>query len=60
MQKRLEQLSFIIGIFFVALSLILGAGYMWADALHQDINLYSASLFFVFGAIMLVVKGGEE
>ena len=60
MGKRLEQLSFIIGIFFMALAFIIGIGYISTDALHKDINLYSAGLFFVFGGIMLLVKGGEE
>lgn len=60
MLKRLEQLSFIIGMFFVALSIILGLGYVLTDALHKDINLYSGSLFLIFGVIMLMVKSGEE
>lgn len=60
MLKRLEQLSFIIGLFFVALSFILGIGYITTDALHQSINLFSAGLFLFFGVIMLWVKGSEE
>lgn len=60
MGKRLEQLSFIIGIFFVALALIIGLGYVFTEALHKDINLYSALLFLAFGGFMLWVKGGEE
>lgn len=60
MLKRLEQLSVIIGMFFIALSLILGFGYLITEALHAQVNLYAAGFFFVFGAFMLWVKSGEE
>jgi uncharacterized membrane protein YesL len=60
MLKRLEKLSVIIGIFFIGLSLILGVGYALTEALHEQLNVYAAAFFFVFGAFMLWVKSGEE
>jgi hypothetical protein len=60
MIKRLNQLSFIIGIFFIILALILIGGYFISEALHADINLYSGISFLAFGIIMVWVKGGEE
>jgi hypothetical protein len=59
MIKRLNQLSFIIGIFFIILSLILIGGYFISEELHANVNLYSGISFLAFGIIMVWVKGGE-
>ena len=60
MIKRLNQLSFIIGIFFIILALILIGGYFISEALHANINLYSGISFLAFGIFMVLVKSGEE
>jgi hypothetical protein len=59
MIKRLNQLSFIIGIFFILLALILIGGYFISETLHANVNLYSGISFLAFGIIMVWVKGGE-
>ena len=60
MYKRFNQLSFIIGIFFILLAVILLVGYVTTEALKANINLYSGIAFLLFGAFMVVVKSGEE
>jgi energy-converting hydrogenase Eha subunit F len=60
MYKRLNQLSFIIGLFFIILAVILIVGYLISEALNANINLYSGIVFLGFGIFMVLVKGGEE
>ena len=60
MYKRFSQLSFIIGLFFIILSVILIAGYVATDALNARINLYSGMAFLAFGIFMVLVKSGED
>lgn len=59
MYKRFNELSFIIGIFFILIALILLGGYVLTDALKANINLYSGVAFLLFGGFMVVVKSGE-
>jgi hypothetical protein len=59
MYKRLNQLSFIIGLFFIILALILIGGYLISEALNANINLYSGIVFLGFGIFMVLVKSGE-
>jgi threonine/homoserine/homoserine lactone efflux protein len=59
MIKRFNQLSFIIGLFFIILSVILIGGYFVSEALNARINLYSGILFLAFGIFMILVKSGE-
>jgi putative Ca2+/H+ antiporter (TMEM165/GDT1 family) len=59
MIKRFNQLSFIIGLFFIILAAILIGGYLISEALNANINLYSGITFLVFGVFMVMVKSGE-
>jgi threonine/homoserine/homoserine lactone efflux protein len=59
MYKRLNELSFIIGLFFIILSVILIGGYLLSEALNARINLYSGICFLAFGIFMVWVKSGE-
>jgi len=59
MYKRLNELSFIIGLFFIILSVILIGGYLLSEALNARINLYSGISFLIFGIFMVIVKSGE-
>ena len=59
MQNRLTSLSFIIGLFFSIVSLILLVGYLAGDALKAKINLYSGVIFLVFG-IFMMMSGREN
>jgi len=60
MYKRFSQLSFIIGLFFIILSIILIVGYVATEALNANINLYSGIAFLAFGVFMVLVKSGED
>jgi len=44
MLKKLNQLSFVIGLFFILVAIILLVGYLLGASLKQPINLYSCSL----------------
>lgn len=59
MIKRFNQLSFIIGLFFIILALILIVGYLISEALNTNVNLYSGIVFLAFGIFMVLVKSGE-
>ncbi|MBS1745409.1 MAG: hypothetical protein JST21_04490 [Bacteroidetes bacterium] len=55
MQKKFTELSFIIGTFFLIISIILITGFFTSDLLHFDNNLFAGIGFFVFGAIMILI-----
>jgi hypothetical protein len=55
MQKRFTELSFIIGTFFLIISIILIAGFFISDLLHYENNLFAGIGFFIFGAIMIMI-----
>jgi hypothetical protein len=55
MQKRYTELSFIIGTFFLIVSLILIAGFFISDILHVEKNLYAGIGFLVFGIAMILI-----
>jgi threonine/homoserine/homoserine lactone efflux protein len=59
MYKRFSQLSFIIGLFFILLAVILIGGYLTTEALNARINMYSGLTFLAFGVFMVLVKSGE-
>jgi predicted membrane channel-forming protein YqfA (hemolysin III family) len=60
MQKKLNRLSFVIGLFFIIISIILMIDYSINHDLKEKINLYSGIVFFVFGLFMLLVKSSED
>jgi len=53
MLKRLTELSFIIGLFFTIVSLILLIGYFTSPLLSSAKNVYSGIAFLVFGLFMI-------
>ncbi|MFN5357920.1 MAG: hypothetical protein ACK5BK_03765 [Bacteroidota bacterium] len=57
MFEKLNELSFVIGVFFIIISLILMAGYFLSPTLHYEINLYTAIGMMVFGIVMVKIKG---
>jgi hypothetical protein len=59
MRKKATDLSFIIGLFFSAVSLILLIGYFTTDLLSAPINLYSGIAFLLFGIFMILVPQKE-
>lgn len=55
MYKRFNQLSFVIGLFFFIVSLILIANAVLNNAI-SGLNLYTAIVFFIFGILMIFIK----
>ena len=55
MYKRFNQLSFVIGLFFFIVSLILFGNALFNNA-RSGINIYTALVFFVFGLLMIFIK----
>jgi hypothetical protein len=60
MPKRFSQLSFIIGLFFTVVSLILLIGYFTSDLLSSTKNMYSGIAFLVFGLFMILITKEEK
>jgi len=60
MYKRLNELNFVIGLFFTIVSLILLAGNFLSDQLAGTLNLYTGIVFLVFGLLMMTIKTKKE
>ncbi len=56
MSEKLSQLSFIIGVFFVLVALVLLIGYATTTSLKHDINLYTGLAMMAFGLVMIKLK----
>ena len=53
MYKKLNNLGFVIGIFFIIISLILLIGGLLSDALDNKLDYYTGFIFIVFGVLMV-------
>jgi high-affinity Fe2+/Pb2+ permease len=60
MYKRLNELNFVIGLFFSLVSAILLLGYLFSKALSQKINLFTGLTFLVFGLFMIAIRRRDE
>jgi len=60
MYKRLNELNFVIGLFFIIVSFILLAGNFLSKELSGTINLYTGIVFLIFGIFMITIKGKKE
>ena len=60
MLKRINELSFVIGLFFTLVAIILLAGYFVSEQLSAPINLYTGIVFLVFGLAMIVIRSKEK
>jgi VIT1/CCC1 family predicted Fe2+/Mn2+ transporter len=56
MSEKLNQLSFIIGVFFILVALVLLIGYAATSTLKHSINLYTGIAMMVFGLVMTRLK----
>ena len=56
MFRRINELSFVIGLFFTLVAIILLGGYFLINQLSSPINLYTGGVFLVFGVIMMLVR----
>jgi len=52
MYKKLNNLAFVIGIFFIIISLILIIGGLLSAALNNKLNFYTGFSFLIFGCCM--------
>lgn len=60
MLKRVNELSFVIGLFFTLVALILIGGYFLTKELSSAINLYTGIVFIVFGLAMIFIRSREK
>lgn len=56
MFRRFNELSFVIGLFFTLVAIILLGGYFFFSQLATSINLYTGLIFLVFGVLMMVIR----
>lgn len=56
MLKRINELSFVIGLFFTLVAIILLAGYFLVEKLSANINLYTGIAFLIFGVAMIFIR----
>ena len=59
MYKKFNQLSFVIGLFFFLISLILFAHILLSEGTGK-INFYTAVVFLIFGVGMMLAKDSEK
>jgi len=59
MYNKLNQLSFVIGVFFVLMAVILFANLLLTGS-TEKINIYSGISFVVFGGFMIYLSGKEK
>ena len=59
MYNKLTELSFVIGLFFFAVSLILLGNMLLKNATNA-LNLYTTVTFFLFGLGMMFIKRKKE
>lgn len=59
MYKRFNQLSFVIGLFFVITAVILLVNVL-LTATHEKINIFSGVAFLIFGAFMIFLSTKEK
>lgn len=59
MYNKLNQLSFVIGIFFVLMAVILFANILLSGS-SEKINIYSGICFVIFGGFMIYLSGKEK
>lgn len=59
MFNRLNNLGFIIGVFFILIALILLIGGLISSSLAYALNFYTGGAFLIFGVVMAVGSGRE-
>lgn len=60
MFNKLNNLGFIIGVFFILIALILLIGGLVSPSLAYRLNFYTGGVFLVFGVVMAVGSGKNE
>jgi uncharacterized membrane protein len=60
MYKKLSNLGFVIGLFFIIVALILLIGSLFSDLLATKLDRYTGFVFLAFGIIMSVFSKDES
>jgi putative Ca2+/H+ antiporter (TMEM165/GDT1 family) len=60
MFRRINELSFVIGLFFTLVAIILLGGYFLSELLASKINLYTGIVFLIFGVLMVTIRNKKE
>ena len=60
MYNRINNLSFVIGVFFIIVALILLIGGLLSPSLAYKLNFYTGGGFLVFGVAMGVGSSGRK
>jgi hypothetical protein len=60
MYKKLNNLGFVIGIFFIIISLILIIGGLISASLAYPLNFYTGFSFLIFGSLMAFLNGNKN
>jgi hypothetical protein len=60
MHKRFNELSFVIGLFFTIVALILLIGSFLGKKASGDINIYTGLVFLAFGIGMIFIKSKQD
>ncbi len=60
MYNKLSNLGFVIGIFFIIVSLILLIGGLLSESLSYPLNFYTGLAFLVFGVVMAVFSARKK
>lgn len=59
MLKKLNDLQFVIGLFFTVVSVILLLN-EWLSGYGNNLNVYTGTGFLVFGILMIVLRGKQS
>jgi hypothetical protein len=60
MYKKLNDLQFVIGLFFSIVSLILLFNVMLGTNVNGKLNIYTGAVFLVFGLAMMLIRKGNK
>ncbi len=60
MYKKLNNLGFVIGVFFTIISLVLIIGGLVSPTLANKLNFYTGFVFLVFGLCMTILNRNNE
>jgi hypothetical protein len=60
MLKKLNDLQFVIGLFFSVVALILLLNVMMGTNVDGKLNIYTGSGFLIFGLAMMLIRKGNK
>lgn len=60
MYKRLNELSFVIGVFFIIVAVILMVNGFLNEKANSNLTFYTAGSFILFGIFMVITKSKPD